>query len=108
MNQTQFQTQVGRLKKAYGALQVHEEFIALLWRRVSDRDSYTFEKAVDQIIEERMPLKMSVIIETLRAKEKTYAKSEFIEPARVDEPVRASDLADSLKKRLRIISGGAQ
>lgn len=107
MTPNDFDTQVRRLRAAYGP-QMHDEFVALLWRRVSDRDSLVFEKAVDQIIEERALLKMSIIVETLNAKEKTYAKSEFIEPARVDEPVRASDLADSLKKRLRIISGGAQ
>lgn len=104
MTPNDFDTQVRRLRAAYGP-QMHDEFVALLWRRVSDRDSLVFEKAVDQIIEERALLKMSIIVETLNAKEKTYVVNSPIVEQRSDEPVKASALTDSIRQKLRIISG---
>lgn len=105
MTPNDFDTQVRRLRAAYGP-QMHDEFVALLWRRVSDRDSLVFEKVVDQIIEERALLKMSIIVETLNAKEKTYAVDSPRIEQRSDEPVKASELTDSIRQKLRIISGG--
>lgn len=105
MTPNDFDTQVRRLRAAYGP-QMHDEFVALLWRRVSDRDSLVFEKAVDQIIEERALLKMSIIVETLNAKEKTYAVDSPLIEQRSDEPVKASELTDSIRQKLRIVSGG--
>lgn len=106
MTSVEFDKQAQRLRAAYGP-QMHEEFVALLWRRVSDRDARIFEKAVDQIIEERVPLKMSLITETLNAKEKTYVVHQSPPfPTNSDEPVKASELADSIKHRLRLLSGG--
>lgn len=105
MTPIEFDKQVKRLRAAYGP-QMHDEFVALLWRRVSDRDSLIFEKAVDQIIEERALLKMSIIIETLNAKEKTYIVNDSTIEQRSDEPVKASALTESIRQKLRIISGG--
>lgn len=105
MTPNDFDTQVRRLRAAYGP-QMHDEFVALLWRRVGDRDSLVFEKAVDQIIEERALLKMSIIVETLNAKEKSYFVESQAATPRSDEPVKASALNESIRKQLRIISGG--
>lgn len=68
MNQFEFDSQAARLRKAYGPSAVNEEFLILIYRKFMRYEIGLFTGAVDQMIEERMPLKISVMSELIASR----------------------------------------